>query len=103
MTPKTSSSSEPVTAAWRRERHAAAAPGPPAPGEDPDLRLRVIHEDAEAITAEVLGGETELRRTLLYVERRGFFAVVAMLARPERGMRLYLRLRPFGCGLEWQA
>jgi len=103
VTPRPANFSEPGTAAWRREGHAAASGLPPAPGEAPDLHLRVIHEAGEAITAELLDGEVERERSLLYLEQRGLFAVVATLSRPERGSRLYLRLRPFGSGLEWRA
>ena len=89
------------TPAWLRDPSVAATAPTPRSCEEPELRLRVIHEDGEALTVEVVDGVTETRGALLYVKERGLFAIVASLSRNERGARVYLRLRAFCSALEW--
>ena len=90
------------TPAWIRELARATARAP-AGGEEPDLRLRVLHEDGEALTVEVLEGRAQGPRSWLYLEERGLFAIVATLSRGHGGARTYLRLRAFAPALEWRA
>ena len=87
------------TPAWLRELSRTTAQAPTG-GEEPHLRLRIVHEDGEALTVEVLAGRAQGPRSLLYLEERGLFAIVATLS---RGQRTYLRLRAFAPALEWRA
>jgi hypothetical protein len=91
-----------ITPAWRRDRGAAEPAPPPASSDDPDLRLRVIYEDGEALTVEVVNGVAS-HESLLYVHERGLFVIVATLRRHDRGTRIYLRLRVWQSALEWRA